>query len=472
MTVSATGCLMANVKPGKYPVSRRALLGGLGAAMLVPRWTAAASSSYSLKNARLLIGDGTEVRGGLRVEAGLITAVGPEVTSGEDLGGAVLWPGMYNSGCDLGLVEVDQEGGTRDDADGAAVSPQVRVVDAYNPRSLAIAVSRFDGVVGALVLPGDRLVAGQGAWLRTLGDTVDDALIQAPAGLVVRLGRGGLSGTDAPSSRMGAAAKLRELLENAEDDDEDVGREEGWRKKRRLRSRDEDEDDDEDDEEDRDEDDDDHEDDHEDDDAEGEAADVGAGELSPGDRVLRQVRRGRLKVLIAADRASDLLVALSIIDEFKLDAMLLGAAEGHLVAGAIAEAGVPVLLGPVTTQPSSFDTLNARYDNAALLHRAGVRLAIRAPGHHNIRNLNLDAGLAARAGLPPEVALAAITGNGPGFFGLKVGLLRPGYEGTCVLSDGDPLQPRTAHRRVWVRGVEAPMVSYQTELRDRFRSLW
>lgn len=424
--------------------SRRSVLAGL-AATVGAGWMsrsglastpapAPASPSFSLKNARLLLGDGAETTGGLRVEAGVIAAVGPEVTEGEDLGGAVLWPGLYNTGCDLGLVEVDQDGATRDDADADAVSPQIRVLDGYDPRSVAIPVSRYGGVLGALILPGGRLVPGQAAWVRTAGDTVPEVSLMAPAAMVFRLGRGGLGGTGAPSSRLGAAAKLRDLLDAHEPPELTEPAEKPKKKKR----------------------------------DEPEEAKEPETET---ERVMWAVRRREMKVVIAADRASDLLVALELIAAYKLDALLLGATEGHLVASQIAAAQVPVLLGPITAQPSSFETLNARYDNAARLHAAGVRLAIRDPGHHNIRNLNLDAGIAARSGLPPGAALAAVTGNGPGFFGLKVGRLAPGFEANFVLSNGDPLQPRTANARIWMRGVELPMVSRQTELYERFRTL-
>ena len=59
--------------------------------------------------------------------------------------------------------------------------------------------------------------------------------------------------------------------------------------------------------------------------------------------------------------------------------------------------------------------------------------------------------------------------NGPGFWGLDVGVLRPGAEASFVLTDGDPLQPRTRVLRTWGRGVDLPVRSRQTELYERFR---
>lgn len=114
--------------------NRRSFLTGLGAlgASLYAR-RAEAAESFTLSNARILVGDSTELKGGLRVEKGLIAEVGPTVKGGTDLGGALLWPGLYNGGSPLGLWEIDLESGTHDETEGSdSILPQARVVDAYN----------------------------------------------------------------------------------------------------------------------------------------------------------------------------------------------------------------------------------------------------------------------------------------------------------------------------------------------------
>jgi imidazolonepropionase-like amidohydrolase len=110
-------------------------------------------------------------------------------------------------------------------------------------------------------------------------------------------------------------------------------------------------------------------------------------------------------------------------------------------------------------------------ENPARLHRAGVRFAFRIPAAHNLRAAPLEAGVAVAYGLPREAALAAACGNGPGFWGLKVGQLKVGYEATFARCAGDPLQPRTATTGLWFRGEELPTTSRQTELYERFRTL-
>lgn len=429
--------------------TRREVLGGLAVAGALAAWPGAglaaegtaavkALPTFSLRNARILRGDGTVVEGGVRVEGGRIAEVGPGVKDGRDLGGATLFPGFHDGGSTLGLVEIDQEGATHDRGEGSeAIVPQARVVDGYNPRSALIPVARLGGVLGALVIPdGGALVGGQAAWMRLCGDTVGDAVLAAPAAVCFALGHGATGNVPgSPKSRMGVAAKIRDLLDQNELPKQETETKGilWWRREVPKPPKDE--------------------------------------KLTRAQKVVRALRRRETKAIFAADRADDLLVALDLAKEYGLDAVLLGAAEAHLVAPAIADAGVPVLYGPVTVQPDSFEHLHARYDTPRALHDAGVRFALRKGGPHNLRDLATEACVAVAHGLPWEAAIAATTGNAPGFWKLEVGRIEPGFEATFALADGDPLQPRTAVTGIWMRGDELPLRSRQTDLYQRYRTL-
>lgn len=422
---------MSCKEPTVAAFSRRSLLAGLGAFGLFPR-VAHAAESLTLSNAHLVIGDGTEVDGGIRVEDGVLVEVGASVKGGTDMQGATLWPGLWNGGSSLGLYEIDQEGGTHDETEGSdPVLPQARVTDAYNPLSEVIPVTRLGGVLGSLIVPGGgRLISGQAAWMRLAGSTVADTTILAPAGICINLGRGGTN--EAAKSRMGVALKLRDLLEANKPPAEAAAK----GKKEKAGKKDKEEE-----------------------------------KTTAFQRALHSLLRRETKALITADRASDLMVALDLAREFNLDAVILGAAEGHLVAKELAAAGYPVLLGPVNVQPAGLDIQYVSCENPARLHRAGVHFGFRVPASHNLRAATLEAGVAVAYGLPRDAAIAAACGNGPGIWGLKVGLLKVGYEATFARCSGDPLQPRTATTGLWFRGTELPVTSRQTELYERFRTL-
>lgn len=416
-------------------IDRRAFLsGGVALAALARAGRAFAGQEQVYSNARVLFGtmpaDGpTEVRGGVRVVDGVIAEIGPSVTGGVDLGGATIWPGLWDAGTSFGLTEIDLEGATHDDAEGGdAFQPQLRVPDAYNPASAVLPVLRARGVMGGLVTPGGGVVSGQAAWMRTSGRTVAEATVQDPAGLVIHLGRAAVGGSG-PGSRLGVAARLRDVLDANPVPPAPAEPKRGHK--------------------------------------------PAPPETPPtrAQEAWRALRAGTRKAIFVAERASDIELACGLAQDYALDAVLLGGAEAWMVADLLHEVSLPVLLGPVTTQPDSYEHLHARYDNAALLYAAGVRLALRMGDPHRAYDLAVEAGIAVANGLPWAVAIAAVGGNGPGFFGLTQGRLRVGAEASFVVSDGDPLEPRSRVARVVVRGEDAPLANHQTELYDRFRVL-
>jgi imidazolonepropionase-like amidohydrolase len=131
-----------------------------------------------------------------------------------------------------------------------------------------------------------------------------------------------------------------------------------------------------------------------------------------------------------------------------------------------------VLLDPLQNLPESFDTIGARLDNAALLHRAGVRIAFTQRGaeSHNARTIRHVAGNAVAHGLPWEAALAALTANPAEIFGIGAerGRIAVGQVADLVLWSGDPLEVTTVAEDVVIAGRASEMRSRQTELRDRY----
>jgi imidazolonepropionase-like amidohydrolase len=161
--------------------------------------------------------------------------------------------------------------------------------------------------------------------------------------------------------------------------------------------------------------------------------------------------------------------------EQKVRLVLTGCEEGWLVARELAAAHVPVIVSALPDLPRAFEALGARLDNAALLAAAGVQLAIspREDDSHASRTLRLEAGNAVANGLPWEAALAAITRVPAEIFdaATTVGTLAAGRSADLVVWSGDPFEPLTRPRHVFIRGREIPLRSRQTELRDRYRDL-
>jgi imidazolonepropionase-like amidohydrolase len=180
----------------------------------------------------------------------------------------------------------------------------------------------------------------------------------------------------------------------------------------------------------------------------------------------------KLPVVFHVDRAADILAALAIAREFKLRPVIAGGAEAWKVATTLAAAKVPVIIFPLQ-QPSSFDALGAREDNAALLDKAGVAVGVSTGDTHNARKLRQVAGNAVRSGLPYEAALAAITRVPAEALGMgaRYGTLAVGKAANLVVWSGDPLEIGTQVLDVVIRGRRIPLKSRQSALLEKYRRL-
>jgi imidazolonepropionase-like amidohydrolase len=145
--------------------------------------------------------------------------------------------------------------------------------------------------------------------------------------------------------------------------------------------------------------------------------------------------------------------------------------EGWRVADSIALAGVPVITGPILSVPTrDSDPYDIAYKNAGLMQKAGVKVAIRTNESENARNLPFNAGFAATYGMGTEEALKAVTIVPAEIMGIadQVGSIEPGKRANLFISDGDPFEPSTQIKHLFIDGWNVPLESRQTLLYDEF----
>jgi imidazolonepropionase-like amidohydrolase len=367
------------------------------------------------------------------IRDGKIAAVGANVTvptdaTRIDATGKWVTPGFIDGGGQMGLVEISAVEGTRDGSvQGDTIAAAFNIAEGINPASQLIAVTRIEGITTTLASPSGHLVSGQSVLIDLDGATIETMLVKSPVGIVIDLSEGAKD--EGGGTRAGVAQRLRGLFRDALD----YERRKGDFSRAQMQS------------------------------LSASAADLEA---------LLPVLHGQLALIAIANRRSDIETALRLAREFKLRLVLAGAQEAWEIAGAIAAAGVPVLVEPLDNIPS-YDALGVRYENAAALSRAGVKVVLLENDTHNARNLRQQAGNAVSYGLTWDQALRAVTLSPAEVFGVadRYGSLEAGKVANVVVWTGDPFEFSTGVDAVIIRGRQIPLRSRQTELLDRYRAL-
>ena len=129
------------------------------------------------------------------------------------------------------------------------------------------------------------------------------------------------------------------------------------------------------------------------------------------------------------------------------------------------------MVGPVLSLPGPKDPYDARYANASILDKAGVKVAFITRSASDVRNLPYHAGTATAYGLPKDEALKAVTINPAEIFGVadKIGSLEEGKLANVIVTDGDPLEMLTQVKYLFIAGQKIPLESKHTKLYEQFR---
>jgi imidazolonepropionase-like amidohydrolase len=352
------------------------------------------------------------------IRDGKIQEIGPDAVIPPDAriieaGGSFICPGFIDAGTNLGTVELETV--ERDDDEPIVpVTSQLRALDAFNPGNHLIPGVWMDGVTAILLRPSrGNLLSGQSAFIRLAGTQDPDVLTVKPVAAVHGtlgdvLRSRSKQGTVYPSTRMGAAALLRQTLSDA---------------KHYL-------------------------------DSELRAGPGAKTAPHPQLAALVPVIKGERPLVIAANRMDDLLTALRIGKEFGVRIVIDGGAHAWRIKDQLYAGNVPVLLAPRTDLGTTVETDGARRENAALLQEAGVKIAFQSGGIQDLGGLLTAVQAAVRYGLAPEAALRALTINAAEIFGVadRLGSLEKGKYADIVIFDGDPTLTTARVRTVIVNG--------------------
>jgi imidazolonepropionase-like amidohydrolase len=316
-------------------------------------------------------------------------------------------PGLIDAHTVVGLtgklnIPADQDQDELSDPNQA----DLRALDGFNPNEPLLQFLRDQGVTVIHALPGRaNVIAGQTGVFQTYGRTAEQMALRFPAGVLVNLGEipkqsypGKL-----PTTRMGTASLVRTALTQAQ----------AHAHKRQH---------------------------------------VKEGDKPPPPNLkleaLEPVLAGKVPMIFSAHRADDLLTGLRLAQEFTLKAQLDLATEAYLVADAIADAKVPVVVHPTMQRVGSMETYHSYLGNAAALADRHIPLAIGTGFEGYVpktRVLRHEAAIAMVNGLGFDRALKAVTLDAARLLGIadRYGSLEVGKAADLVLYDGDPFEHST-----------------------------
>ena len=372
-------------------------------------------------NARIIpiVGQPIE-RGVLIVHNGKITAVGdaksvriPEGAKTVDAAGKVIMPGLVDTHSHIG------EGAG---ADGASpIQPEVRIIDAINPKAASLQRAQSGGITTVNVMPGSgHLNSGQTIYLklRDGATKVEDLFIYRPDGSFfsgikfangtnpIRAGGGTFPGTRAKS-----AALVRSQFIKAQEYKEKIDKAGDDASKRPAR-------------------------------------DLGL-------EALVEVLEGKRVVHFHTHRHDDIVTVLRLKKEFGFRLVLQHVSEAWKVADEIAAAGVGSSIILIDSPGGKLETMDLSMTNGAALEKAKALV-----GFHtddlitDSRWFLRSAGLAVRFGMSRDAALYGMTMAGAIMLDMqdRVGSLEAGKDADFLVLSGDPLSVYTQVEQTWVEG--------------------
>ncbi|MCE2809967.1 MAG: amidohydrolase family protein [Planctomycetaceae bacterium] len=335
----------------------------------------------------------------------------------------VVTPGLIDVRSSVGLsgiLNVDHDSDHLESS--APLQPELRAIDAYNPREELIEYVRGFGITTVHTghAPGE-LISGQTMIAKTRGGTVQDALVFDGKAVCATLTESSQkTGKQSPGTRGKQMAMLRALLIEASE----------YRSKLNKQSK------------------------------ETDASDDSKVARNLKLETIVDVLDGKKALLITADRAQDIASALRLGEEFSIRIWLDSAAEAYQLIPQIKKAGVPVLLHPSMARANG-DRENMTFRSASILKESGIPFAIESGFEAyvpKVRIVLFEAALAAAHGLSKDAALESITLSAAKILGIedRVGSIDVGKEADLALYDGDPLEYTTHCTSVVIDGVVYP----------------
>jgi imidazolonepropionase-like amidohydrolase len=371
----------------------------------------------------------------LVVAEGKIVAVGgrgdvalPEGAEVIDVSARVIIPGIVDTHSHIGIhprpsILAHADG---NESTGAA-QPVLRALDAIWPDDPGFRMARAGGVTTANIMPGSgNAIGGQTLYVKLRSGPIEAMMVtpgQPEGGLKMANGENpkrsyGPKGQP-PGTRMKLAAIQREMFLKARD------YQRKWQELRDARAR---------------------------------GADSETPQPPEVDLALEplvEVLERKRTVHFHSHRADDIRTVMRLADEFGFEVVLQHGTESPRVAEELAKRNIPVSMTIVDSPGGKAETLGLSEESAALLRKAGVKIAINSDDSiTESRFLLRTAAIAVRGGLPEAEALRALTLSGAEMLHLehRTGSIEPGKDADFVVLSGAPFRVYTQVLQTYLEG--------------------
>lgn len=400
---------------------------------------------YAITNARIVTVAGATIdKGTVVVRDGLIEAVGADARVPADArvldgSGLTVYPGFFDALTNLGIQAAQTQqprppgAGPQVPAQSqtppsnsnypAGMQPEIAVFDQLRGGDAQFEVPRNAGFTTVLTVGRDGVFNGQSAVINLAGETVSDLVVKSPFAhhFTFRTAQGGVY----PTSLLGTFSAFRQMLLDAR-------RLQEWQKMYEANPR---------------------------------------GMKRPEDdkslEALYPVLGGAMPVVFNANLQNDIVRALDLAREFKLNAIVAGGQEAWKVADRLKAQNVPVLLSlnfPKRTTGASpeadaedLETLRFRAETpkgAARLAQAGVRFAFQSGGATSLNDFFANAAKTTENGLAADAAIRAMTLSAAQILGVdnRLGSIETGKIANLTVVRGDILGKEKTITHVFVDG--------------------
>ncbi len=390
------------------------------------------SAAIVIQNATIHTATGLVIeKGTITFEAGKITYVGKESKSIAnatiiDATGKHVYPGFIAPNNYLGLNEIEMVRSTLDYTEVGDINPNVRSLIAYNTDSKITPTIRVNGVLLSQCTPQGGIVSGSSSIVQLDAWNWEDAAYKTDDGIHLNYPEFAPSGTNEDEIKRNDDNEKKQftLIEKLMQD------------------------------------------------AYAYCQESSHSSVNAKFESMKGLFSKTKTIYVHVDYVKGIIHAINFFKKYKVNLVLVGAADAYQALDLIKENNISVILNNTHRLPSrNQEAIDMPYKTAAILQHENIKYCLCTNGGWQIRNLPFMAGTTAGYGISKEQALESITKNTAEILGIDktTGTLEVGKDATLFISKGDALDMQgNILTHAFIQGREINLDNSQKQLNKKY----